>query len=121
MAQFKFRDYSLTLEFPDCTYTITANSDLGDAIKDMRTRFDTLQQEYASGKTTKQEAVNYVCECIDKVLGDGAVKQIFAGREVTLSDAADVLIFITKEVTDHNKKMAFESMNREQRRAASKK
>ena len=119
MAQFNFRDYSLTLEFPgDCTFTIIGNSDMGDRIKGMHEKFTAMQADYANKKIDKQKAVKSVLNSINEVLGDGATEEIFAGREITLSDASDVMVFIANEVTKHLRKMAQESMTQSRLMAA---
>lgn len=33
MAQFSFKDYDLTLDFPTCTFTVRCDSDYSDKIK----------------------------------------------------------------------------------------
>lgn len=100
MAKFQFRDYSLKLEFPNCEFCIQCNSDVGDKAKEMGKQFDMLRAEYLEGKKTKQETVDFTIKSIDSILGDGASEKIFEGRDVTLSDAADVLIFIVTEANN---------------------
>lgn len=120
MAAFQFRDYSLKFEFPGCEFTILGNSDLGDTIKGMREAFNKLHEDYKAGKKTKQEAIDYVLNCINQILGEGATAKIFAERAITLSDVADVLHFIIREVNSHNQRMTQQPMNRAQRRAVMK-
>ena len=44
------------------------------------------------------EAITFILDSIDSVLGEGASKKIFAGRKVRFFDAVDVMYFVVDEV-----------------------
>lgn len=100
MGKFQFKNYTRTLEFPGCEFTVECNSDLGDSIYATRSEYDALVEKYQRGEVDKAALVAFVKETTDKILGDGATDKIFAGRTITLTDASDVLVFIITEITE---------------------
>lgn len=103
MGKFQFKNYSRTLEFPGCEFTIVCNSDLGDAIFSKKSVFDELAAKKKKGEISKDEIIEYVKKTIDEILGEGATDKIFSGRTMNLTDASDVLVFIINEVNAANK------------------
>lgn len=53
MAQFSFKDYDLTLDFPTCTFTVRCDSDYSDKIKNMGEEFTGLSEKLIKGEITK--------------------------------------------------------------------
>lgn len=117
MGKFEFRDYSRTLEFPGCEFTIICNSDTGDKIRSFSPEMQALKRDYDNGAATKDQLIDYVVSRIDAILGVGATEQIFAGRDITMSDATDVMLFIISEVNDANKRTTVEVLNQIQESA----
>ena len=56
MAQFSFKDYDLTLDFPTCTFTVRCDSDYSDKIKNMGEEFTGLSEKLIKGEITKDYA-----------------------------------------------------------------
>ena len=105
MAQFSFKDYDLTLDFPTCTFTVRCDSDYSDKIKNMGEEFTGLSEKLIKGEITKDYAFEKIKMAIDQLLGDGAYSQIFQGRDDNFSDASDVLIIILSQATTFFKQM----------------
>ena len=53
MAQFSFKDFDLTLDFPTCTFTVRCDSDYSDKIKNMGEEFTGLNKKNYKDKITK--------------------------------------------------------------------
>lgn len=64
-----------------------------------------------------KDTIQFCCDSIDTILGEGATKSIFKDRKISLFDALDVLNYITDEINkDRDSKFKQYSPNRAQRR-----
>ena len=128
--QFKFKNRNLVLDFEGVIIEIDNISDalvktsiVGQKMVDYFNNMDT------EGDTTKivQDATDFVLDCIDEVIGDGAADKIFANREPEYFDTLDVFNYIREElevvgeefVNRQNKEPI--KLNRQQRRAMERK
>lgn len=84
----------------------------------------TDEEKARQGLDTLSKAASFVFEAIDRILGDGAVDQIFEGRKKDLFDGLDLLKFVTDEVKQANEDRMTERSsqysNRAQKRAVKK-
>ncbi|MCR1897815.1 hypothetical protein NSA47_02280 [Irregularibacter muris] len=65
-----------------------------------------------------EETIEFCIKTLDSILGEGASKKIFVGREVGLFDCLDIINYLMDEVkADRDTKFQAYSPNRPQRRA----
>ncbi len=127
MAQFQFKD-GLILDFGKVQYELHPDDpDFLQAFNEECERCEELGNTLR-GRNDLSAAVREACEgitsSIERLLGDGAVAEIFAGRPVGFYDLLDVFNHITQEANEYRKRRQAEAVsipqNREQRRAAAK-
>lgn len=130
MGQFQFKE-GLVLDFGAVQYEVRPDdpdflevyetecrhcAELGDKLK-----------TYPEGRQVEaiRDACNGVTTSIDRILGEGAVAEIFSGRAIGFYDLIDVFSYITQETNAYRERrrpdIAPAPANREQRRAAAKK
>ena len=88
---FEFKTKRMKFEFPNKTFYRTVSHEM---LADLKSLTDEAQ------KIENQDEVRPYCEkMINKILGEGAVEQIFYGREITIDDLADVIVYIIEEMS----------------------
>lgn len=123
--RFEFRDNRLKLDIAGNIFEIDT-TDL-ELIKELQT-FSVEAHKKAEELSKKDDYINALAEAIqfcldyiDKILGDGASKKIFANRKVNFLDCLDVINFIVSEVNEFRiEKFQQYSPNRAMRRASKK-
>lgn len=127
MAQFQFKD-GLILDFGKVQYELHPDDpDFLQAFNEECERCKELGNALR-GRNDLPAAVREACESIissiERLLGDGAMAEIFADRPVGFYDLLDVFNHITQEANEYRKRRQAEAVsipqNREQRRAAAK-
>lgn len=123
--KFEFKNNKLELDIAGNIFELdTTNPEL---IKELQT-FSVEAQKKAEELSKKddyinalEEAIQFCLEYIDKILGEGANKKIFANRKVNFFDCLDVINFIVSEVNEFRiEKFQQYSPNRAMRRANKK-
>ncbi len=121
MKEFVFKDYNLELRIAGKDFYVECNSDVGDRMLSYSKKGLVLIDQIKAGEKTSEDALTFCSGAIDDILGQGAFEKIFEGRTPTVTDSADVLIFLSEQVAAKNQEQREPEPNREQRRTAVKK
>lgn len=104
---YRFNDRACIIQIEDCKFRIAIGKDMDgkmrrsrDIIEEMRAEKDRYSDE--------AEACTAVDKAIDSLLGEGAAARIFEGREVSLFERFDVIIYIYGEITKFANKVTGE-------------
>lgn len=114
---FKEKDY-LTLELNGVKFEVdTADQAFMENLKTFGLKLQDMGSNEAYGEDTDLEnidlnelakfnsgAIELFVEGIDKLLGDGATKEIFGEREVDLENIAELGFFVISEISDYSEK-----------------
>ena len=114
---FKEKDY-LTLELNGVKFEVdTADQVFIENLKIFGLKLQNMGSNEAYGEDVdledidleklakfNNEAIELFVEGIDKLLGDGATKEIFGEREVNFEDIAELGFFIISEINDYSEK-----------------
>lgn len=117
---FEFRDYSLDLSIAGKQFRVNCNSDIGETMQSLSDSARALAEQIGAGQKTDKDALLFLTGAIDRVLGAGASEKIFEGRKMTVTDASDVLTFLSNEISAMYRQTKAAPVNRAQRRAAAK-
>jgi len=104
MGKFEFRDRTLKLDIAGNVFEI--DSAIGDEMVKQKDALVGVVKEFQAGKKSKEQTIAIYAEYIDKVLGGGAFKKIFAKRIPDLLDCIDVVTYIANEIGEFNRKSA---------------
>lgn len=123
--RFEFRDNRLKLDIAGNIFELDITNP--ELIKELQT-FSVEAQKKAEELSKEgdyigalEKAIQFCLDSIDRILGEGASKKIFANRKVNFFDCLDVINFIVSEVSEfRQQKFQQYSPNRVQRRTAKK-
>lgn len=102
MGKFEFRDRTINIDIAGDVFPVTVTTKVGDTMKGFAQQAKALVSEVASGQKTDADAVKLLTEVIDGILGTGAVKKIFADRELEIIDLCDIIRFVAAEIKEFN-------------------
>lgn len=117
---FEFTDYGLEVTIASKDFCIECDSDVGDRMNEIAKGGRALIEQIDTGKKSKDDAIKYLSNAIDSILGAGATEKIFEDRKIRVTDCSDILIFLSAEIAAKNKAQKERLLNRQQRRAAAK-
>ena len=93
ISKFEFQNSVLEVDIAGHRFGIDMQSeDIQNNIRDVIEKANTANPE------DMQELLELMVESIDGVLGDGAVKKIFAGRRINFMDLIDLMCFLQQEI-----------------------
>lgn len=93
---FQFTNYDVPVEIAGHEFTLNCSTDTGDYLKGAAANLRKIADQITTGEKTGDDALEYGCEIIDHLLGDGASGQILSGRTSKISDVTDVCMFLTE-------------------------
>ena len=98
--KFEFRDNKLELDIAGNLFKISVNPNTLHQIRDIGTRAQQVSKNLAGEESVEklEEAIDFLMDVTDEILGDGASDKIFADREDDIFDCIDVLNYIVEEV-----------------------
>ena len=116
MAKFEFKNRDCVLEIAEHEYTVTCNSDMADRLIELGQQQTALFEDFEAGRISKDDVLKKYCEQIDCLLGAGESELLLKNSKSKFNDAADILMFISGELTGWFKAHS----NRATRRAAAR-
>lgn len=100
---FKFATNVINIEIEDSVFPVAVDKALKDKLDTCAKWSEQLKNDTA---VTEEKAIELYTESIDLVLGAGASKRIFAGRDINLFDCMDVFVYISSEIESFSKARA---------------
>ena len=100
---FKFATNVVNIEIEENVFPVAVDKALKDKLSTCAEKSEQLKNDTA---VTEEKAVELYTESIDLVLGAGASKRIFAGRDINLFDCMDVFVYISSEIENFSKARA---------------
>lgn len=93
ISKFEFQNSVLEVDIAGQRFGIDMNSEnLQGNIQDVLEKANTTNPE------DMKELLELMAECIDGVLGAGAVTKIFSGRRINFMDLIDLMCFLQQEI-----------------------
>ena len=119
--KFEFTDYCVDVDIAGKTFKLDCSSDTGDYMKKVSGEMRDLAASIENGEKTSDDVIAFGEIVINTLLGDGAAAIIFDGRKRKVSDLTDLMVFLSQTARQFQKERQKLTVNRAQRRAASKK
>lgn len=91
---FEFKDYRVPVQIAGIPFSLDCSADTGVLLKESGGELYRLARGLQHGDDP-QEAMDYCCQLLDTLLGDGAVEKIFSQRKKTLRDVVEVCSWLT--------------------------
>lgn len=121
VQKFEFTNYNVDIEINGYQFTLDCTSDTGDCLKKCAAELRDMATAIENGEKTVDDAVQFGCGMLDTLLGEGAADKAFEGRKKRLSDVTDICIWLAQVAAKFQSEHSKATLNRAQRRAASKK
>lgn len=118
---FQFTNYDVPVEIAGHEFTMNCSTDTGDYLKEVSAELKRLGEQVAKGEKTSKDVLDYGCEVVDHLLGEGSAALVLGNRKSRVSDVMDLCTFLAEVATKFRQERQKAQGNRAQRRAAAKK
>lgn len=100
MKRFEFYERVAEMEIGGQVFRVPVNMDT--IFKVQKFALETQEKAKTLPETPEgtREAVKFMSQNLNQLLGDGATESIFKGRELDLFDLSDILRFVSEEISN---------------------
>lgn len=100
--KFEFSSHSVNVEIAGETYAADCSTEAQAFIRAQNEKAKSVIEAIKQGEQDAQAAIAVYKTTLDRVLGDGAIDRIFAGREMSADDVVDLALFIRDVYVKYN-------------------
>ena len=94
--RFDFSDHIQEVDIAGNLFKMNCSTKTGDFLQKVGANLRSMATDLKSGKITEENVIDYCKSVFDTILGQGATDTIFSGRERTIDDASDLLLYLTQ-------------------------